>query len=435
MVSVLTKEKVVKIVGKKKIVWASAAAAMLLLTACGNEEEASGAPKEDSKPKTEETDVPKETSEKQVSQEAAEETGSKGGNQILNPAVAEESEGNTEVVYTNKDPKYTHDMNGFIVSVDEYQIVKVTDMNEYSKILFDDQINGYVVSTKVTIENGTDQPMYYNNYHRVQLSNNLDFIQSDWKNFVPEEQRIHTIKKNKEKFTLFEAGEKVTGLMTFTLTNDEFDKLKTVKPKYIIEGGLADNDQYKNSIQETSPAYDFIFSDEQAKETAEQPLFYQDRLTTDNWADKKMIFEKSEINDIQQIGDVKITLEGVQYTEVLPTEANKEMFGDFGDSGVAALTVRLYIDNQSSEPVSLANLGTILNVDDNRARVLSQGMAEPRDPREIAPGQYGEKLHVFLFRKDEFQLFKKFTMEFGPFIAENGEPAFKGRKATFVLPR
>lgn len=435
MISVLHKEKVVKIVGKKKMIWASVVSAMLLLTACGNEEEASGTPKEDSKTKSEETNAQTETSEEQATKETAEKAESQGDNKVLNPAVAEESEGNVEVVYTNKDPKYTHDMNGFTVSVDEYQIVKVTDMNEYSKILFDDQINGYVVSTKVTIENGTDKPMYYNNYHRIQLSNDLDFLQSDWKNFVPEDQRIHTIKKNQEDFTLFEAGEKVTGLMTYTLTNDEFDKLKTVKPKYIIEGGLADNDQYKDSIQQKSPAYDFIYSDEQAKETAEQPHFYQDRLTTDNWADKKMIFEKSEINEMQQIGDVKITLAGVQYTEVIPTEANKEMFRDFGDSGVVALTVKLNIDNQSSEPASITNLGTILNVDDNRARVLSQGMAEPRDPREIAPGQYGEKLHVFLFRKDEFQLFKKFTMEFGPFIAENGEQAFKGRKATFVLPR
>ncbi|HWO95780.1 MAG TPA: DUF5068 domain-containing protein [Bacillus sp. (in: firmicutes)] len=416
--------------GKKKILWTSIVSAMLLLTACGNEEETSGSPKEEPKPKTEET-----SSEKETTKNTEKTSESQGDNEILNPKIAEESEGNIEVIYTNKDPKYTHDMNGFTVSVDEYQIVKVTDMNEYSKILFDDQIDGYVVSTKVTIENGTDKPMYYNNYHRLQLNNDLDFIQSDWKNFVPEDQQIHTIKKNKEDFTLFEAGEKVTGLMTFTLTNAEFDRLKSVKPKYIIEGGLADNDQYKNSIQQKSPAYDFIYSDEQAKEAASQPQFYQDRLTTDNWADKKMIFEKSEINEMQQIGDVKVTLEGVQYTEVIPTEANKDMFRDFGDSGVVALTVRLNIDNQSSSPVSITNLGTILNIDDNRARVLSQGMAEPSEPREIASGQYGEKLHVFLFRKDEFQLFKKFTMEFGPFIGENGEPAFKGRKATFVLPR
>lgn len=419
-------------VGKAKVLTATIiSAAMLLLSACGNEEKTSGTKTEPSK---ETTNAPTEEKEN-TKVEETKETSSENSGEVLNPSIAEESEGNVEVIYTNKDPKYTHDLDGFRISVDEYQIVKVTDMNEYSKILFDDQIDGYVVTTKVTIENGTDKPMYFNNNHKIQLNNDLDYIPSDWKNFVPEDQQINKIKKNKEQISLFEADEKVTGLMTFTLTNDEFDKLKTVKPKYIIEGGVADNDQYKNSNLQESPAYDFIYSDEQANETAGQPKFYQDRLTTDNWADKKMIFEKSGINDTQQIGDVKVTVEGVQYTEVIPTEANKQMFSDFGDSGVAALTVKVKIDNQSSSPVSISNLGTILNVDDNRARFLSQGMAEPSDPDEIAAGQTGEKLHVFLFRKDEFQLYKKFTMEFGPFIAKDGNEAFKGRTATFTLPR
>ena len=418
--------------GKAKVLTATIiSAAMLLLSACGNEEKTSGTKTEPSK---ETTNAPTEEKEN-TKVEETKETSSENSGEVLNPSIAEESEGNVEVIYTNKDPKYTHDLDGFKISVDEYQIVKVTDMNEYSKILFDDQIDGYVVTTKVTIENGTDKPMYFNNNHKIQLNNDLDYIPSDWKNFVPEDQQINKIKKNKEQISLFEADEKVTGLMTFTLTNDEFDKLKTVKPKYIIEGGVADNDQYKNSNLQESPAYDFIYSDEQANETAGQPKFYQDRLTTDNWADKKMIFEKSGINDTQQIGDVKVTVEGVQYTEVIPTEANKQMFSDFGDSGVAALTVKVKIDNQSSSPVSISNLGTILNVDDNRARFLSQGMAEPSDPDEIAAGQTGEKLHVFLFRKDEFQLYKKFTMEFGPFIAKDGNEAFKGRTATFTLPR
>lgn len=91
--------------------------------------------------------------------------------EILNPNIAVETEGNVKVVYTNKESTFIHDMNGFKVSVDEYQIVKVNDMNEDSTIPFDDQIDGYVVSTKVTIENGTSKPMYYNNRHKIQLSN------------------------------------------------------------------------------------------------------------------------------------------------------------------------------------------------------------------------------------------------------------------------
>lgn len=151
-------------------------AAMLLLAACGNEEKASESPKEnDSKAKTEETSNKGKTNEK------AEESDTKSG-EVLNPSIAEETEGNVEVVYTNKEPGFLNDINGFKVSVNEYQIVKVTDMNEDSKLRFDGQNNGYVVTTKVTIENGTDKPMYYNNNHKIQLSNEYDYIPSDWEN-------------------------------------------------------------------------------------------------------------------------------------------------------------------------------------------------------------------------------------------------------------
>lgn len=419
---------------KSKFLFSTLFFSTLLLTACGNDEEASGTKQEEAPAQAEETQTANEEVTTETEEKDAEEQ-PQGDNETLNPFIAEDSEGNVEILYTNKDPQYTHDMEGFKVSVDEYQLVKVTDVNEYSTIYFDDQVDGYVVTAKVTIENGTDKPMYYNNSHRIQLSNDLDYIPSDWKAFVPEDQQIFKIKKNQDDISLFEAGEKVTGLLTFKMTNEDFEKLKSVKPKYVIEGGVAENSDFSGSISGNSPSYDFIYNDEQAETTASQPQFYQDRLTSDNWADKKMIFEKSNINDSKKIGDVNVTVEGVQYTEVIPTEANKEMFSDFGDSGVAALTVKVKIDNGSTTPVSINNLGTILNVDDNRVRVLSQGMAEPRDPATIAAGETGEKLHVFLFRKDEFGLYKKFVMEFGPFYAENGEEAFKGRTAEFTLPR
>ncbi len=414
---------------QKKFLWVLISL-MLVLSACGNEEKASKAEAE-TKPKTEDKEEVKE--EKENPEEKTESSSSANGEP--NPAIAEETEGYVEVVFTNNDAKYTHDMNGFKVAVDGYEIAKVTDVNESSKMWFDDQLDGYVISAKVTIENGTDKPMWYSNYHRLQLANDFDFIQSDWKSFVPEDQQINMIKKNTDDFTVFEPKEKVSGMVTFALTNEEFERMKTVKPKYIIEGGVADNDSFENSYLQNSQSYDFVFSDEQSKQVASQQDFYQDRLTSDNWADKKMIFEKSGINETQQIGDVKVTLDGVQYTEIIPTEANKEMFTDFGDNGITALTVKVNIDNQSSEAVSITNLGTILNIDDNRARYFSQGIAEPSQPLEIAAGQQGEKLHVFLFRKDEFDLYKKFTLEFGPFIGKDGNEAFKGRTATFNLPR
>ncbi|MBX9976041.1 hypothetical protein [Cytobacillus firmus] len=51
-----------------------------------------------------------------------------------------------------------------------------------------------------------------------------------------------------------------------------------------------------------------------------------------------------------------------------------------------------------------------MTIDNDRGNVLSQGMAEPSDLKEILAGEQGDKYHVFLFRKDEFEIFKKFDL-------------------------
>ncbi|WP_251401989.1 DUF5068 domain-containing protein [Metabacillus litoralis] len=400
--------------------------AMLLLAACGNEKEASGTPEKDSKQTVEETAKPDESSKK----DEAEESSSSNSSEVLNPNIAEETEGNVEVIYTNNEPNYAYDFDGFKVSVDEYQIVKVTDMNTDFYIEFDDQTEGYVITAKVTIDNTTDKALYYSPNFTIQLTNVSDYIPTD-RSFVREEYP----KSQKETETSkWAAGEKITGLVSFTLTNEQFESLKAVKPKFIIGGGVADNDQFSGSNHEKG-IFDFIYNDEQSKQVASESNLYPDKLTTDNLADKKMIFEKLGINETQQLGDVKVTLEGVQYTEVIPTEANKERFSNFGDNGIVALTVKLKLDNQSDALISIRDIGSKVTIDKDRGNVLAQGMVEPVDPREIQAGEIGEKFHVFLFRKDEFEIYKKFDLEFGPLDGEDGKSLFKGKTVTFTLPR
>jgi hypothetical protein len=407
---------------KSKVLWSAILSSMLLLAACGSDEEASSE-KKDSKPKTE------KTSTKEDKVEEKEEASS----DVLNPTIEEKSQGNIEVVYTNKDPKYIHDMEGFKVSVEEYQIVKVTDMSPDFAIPFDDQTEGYVVTAKVTLDNTTGKAMYYNNNYRIQVSSELDYIPNDSNNtFVKEEDKVKS--KKETEVSKYANGEKVTGLVTFTLTNQEFKSLSSVKPKFIIEGGVADNKQYKGSFQENA-IFDFAYSEEQKQQAEGESNLYPDKLTTDNLADKKMIFEKSGINETQKLGDVNVTLEGVQYTEVTPTAANVERFSNFGDNGIVALTVKLKLDNQSDAPISIWNIGSKVRIDEDRGSVISAGMVEPSSPKEIKAGEQGEKYHVFLFRKDEFELFKKFNLEFGPFVGADGKGLFKNKTVTFHLPR
>lgn len=415
---------------KKWFVGPVVLASLLLLAACG-EEEKETAPKKAGESKTEKAVETESTEPVEETSNEPEEAAAADSNEVMNPAIAEQSEGEVEVVYTNKSPEYSHNMDGFTVLIDEYQVVKVTDMLPSVTIPFDDQTDGYVVTAKVTLENGTGKPAYYNNSQKIQLDSEYNYIAAEHVNFINEKDQVKSTKETETG--KYAAGEKVTGLINFLFTNEEFESLKTVKPKYIIEGGMADNDQFKNSFNGEGN-FDFIFNEDQEKAVAGAPKFYPDQLTTDNVADKKMIFEKSGINETKQIGDVKVTLEGVQYTEITPGAANKARFKNFGDSGIVALTVKLNLDNQSDQPINLSTVSK-LRIDDNRGTALSEGMLEPVNPRVIKAGSQGEKYHVFLFNKDEFNIYKKFTLEFGPFIGDNGKALFKEKFAEFNLPR
>ncbi|MFF5995155.1 DUF5068 domain-containing protein [Lysinibacillus sp. KU-BSD001] len=397
----------------------TAVLSLMLLAACGDDEK-TGSSKD---PET----TPAETASEATTN--TEEVSSASG-EMLNPNIAKLTEGNVEVVYTNENPGYIHDMNGFKVSVDSYEIVKVTDMNNDFYIEFDDQTEGYVITAKVTIDNTTTQALYYPLTLLIQLTSESDYFSSG-RTFVRDEYPKSAIETESSKWG---AGEKVTGLVTYTLTNDEFNSLATVKPKFVINGGVADNNQYSGSFKGNA-IFDFTYSEEQAEAVANAHVFYPDRLTTANMADKELIAEYTTMNETQQLADVKVTLEGIQYAEIIPTVGNEERFRNFGDSGIVALTAKFVVDNQSSEKVSIMNIGSKVTVDQNRGNVFAQGMVEPDHPRYIEAGEQGEKYHVFLFRKDEFGIYKTFDLEFGPFVQDDGKKQFKGETVKFTLPR
>ncbi|MEO4055198.1 DUF5068 domain-containing protein [Solibacillus sp. CAU 1738] len=415
----------------------SAVLSLMLLAACG-EDKSNESPKDseaaetssNSETSAEDTTNEATTNDKETEEEESEvqEVGAASG-EIFNPNIAKQSEGNVEVIYTNENPGYLHDMDGFKVSVDAYQIVKVTDMNTDFYIEFDDQTEGYVITAKVTVENTINKTMNYPLNMNIQLTGPSDYIHKR-NTFVRDEYP----KSATEKVTKWAAGEKVTGLVTFTLTNDDFKLLDTVKPKFVIEGGVADNDQFSGSYKGNA-IFDFTYNEVQAEAVASAHVFYPDRLTTDNMADKELIFENMAINETQQLADVKVTLEGIQYTEIIPTKAHEDRFRNFGDNGIVALTAKFIIDNQSSEKISITNLSSKVTIDQNRGNVFAQGMVEPNNPRYIEAGEQGEKYHVFLFRKDEFEIFKRFDLEFGPFVQDDGKKQFKGHSVIFSLPR
>src|SRR5690625_6935602 len=116
------------------------------VTGDSNEEEDKEEEKEEEKPEEEEDE----------DKEEKEEPESAGDDEIMNPQLAEETDGDVEVIFTNDDPGYTSDLDGLEVEVHKYQIVKITDMKKSKYIVFDENLYGYVV----TIELISDETIY-----------------------------------------------------------------------------------------------------------------------------------------------------------------------------------------------------------------------------------------------------------------------------------
>lgn len=75
------------------------------------------------------------------------------------------------------------------------------------------------VTAKVTMDNTTDKAMYYSPNFTIQVSSELDYIPTD-RAFVREEYPKSKVETETSKWAV---GEIVTGLVSFTLTNAQFD--------------------------------------------------------------------------------------------------------------------------------------------------------------------------------------------------------------------
>ncbi len=417
-------------------------ASALLLAACSEDKKTPEVEDQAEEVKPDESDVAGATSEADDAlaelraaledREQTDEPVTADDSEILNPNIAEMTEGDVEVLYTNKEPNYTHDMDGFIVTIDEYQITKVSDVNRDSESLFKGNLEGYVMTALTTYENKRSNPVYYAGFASLLMDDRFDVVYGDKYKLIPRETAL--VSDDPASVNKYPPGFKKQGFLSFVMTNEQYDKLATTNPKLIIEGGASEREDMRESFREEA-VFDLLYSGESEDAVAMGPAFYRDDLTNQNIANKTMIFEKTDIGQQLELDGVKVTLEGVQYTEIEPTEQYKSTFRNFADDGIVALTVKLKVDNQSEETVRLDGIGSILSVDDNDFRYLYQGSLEPDTSKKLEPGESGEKLHVFLMDKYQFNRHEKFELNFGPFSAEDGKKLFKGRDLVFKLPR
>lgn len=391
----------------------------LLLGACGSDT--------DDKDKQSST-----TSEVKQDKSDAKESNKKKENKederILNPFVAEDLNADVEVVFTNKKPDLKHEFSKDVsIQIDEYQIMHVSNMNESAKSNFDDEDEGYVLTYKMTLVNNSDEDVYYYGGVSLLSDDGMDNI-IQRRHLVDREQWLKD--DSTKDFSCYSKGKTFTGMNAYSMTKEQYKKLSS--PTLTIDAVYLNNDV--SQVLGEDAIFKIPFNEEGVKKAEASSKLYQDRMTTDNIAEKKLFFEKTDINKTKEIDGVKITLNGVQYANVKPTEAYKESFSNFGDSGVVALTAKITVENGSDTPLDKSFVDRKLIVDKNRGIAYSEGSLEPRKRGTINPGEKDEFITVFLFRKDEFGIYKKLELQVGPLRDSNAKSLFKEKSVTFDLP-
>ncbi|EIT84434.1 hypothetical protein A374_15404 [Fictibacillus macauensis ZFHKF-1] len=366
--------------GRHKMLAVGILSGALLLSACNNQEVVS--------------------SKKKASAEKKESNG------LLNSKLEKKSGGKAEIIYTNKEPNLVNDMEGFKTSVDEYQVARVTDAStEEADYRFKQQKKGYVVMMKLTYENTSDKTLYHNINDVGIYDKDPSYERSPDGTFQDASDSMHGDRKdNKHKF---DAHEKVTGIATLALTDSEYKQMESLNAKIKLGGGAKETEDFGGKTYGDDKVANFILNEEQGKKVAEQNKFYPDKLLTDNLVTKKMVKEIKDIKETNEFKGIKTTIEGAQYTEITPTPENKRRFGSMADGKMIALTLKVKTENGTKNAIEESS--STLHIDGDRSYMLNQNMVQPKF-NIVKPHGQNENLIVFIFRKDEFSIYKKFDI-------------------------
>jgi hypothetical protein len=398
---------------------------ILLIGACSNTKKEDAVETEGKSGDIEETETETEVVEEEEEVEKEEVAVGEDG-ELLNPHIEEETGGDIEIIMTNSSPGLTHAYSDDVtITIDEYQVVHVTNMNESAKASFIDEDEGYVLTYKLTLDNQSDEDisfdqgvLFYSDDATEHLPGRSQFVARD--EWLKDD--------SKDSFGLFSKGS-FTGMSAHMITKAQFEKLES--PRMTISTPYLDEDTGKPFGEEA--VFFLPVTEEGAKKAEATSELYADKMVTQSIADKELFFSKEDINEEQSIDDVKVTLEGVQYATITPTAAHADRFSNFGDGPLVGLTIKLSVENGSDELVS-KTIRTSLHLDQNRGTMLSNGMLEPTVRGEIEPGETHDALFVYLFREDEFNLLKELEFQVGPLVDENVKNLFKEKSVQFDLP-
>src|SRR5699024_10881875 len=150
---------------------------------------------------------------------------------------------------------------------------------------------------------------------------------------------------------------------------------------------------------------------------------------------KEMLDEEEGIDETEELGDIKVTLDGSQLTEFEPSDDEAARFDSF-ENGTVLLTVKFDIEENSHEPIAKDSASSKLTMNDGSMSTLDEGMLLDYDFEEaIEPGDSDELLQVFLLDKRDYEDWegRSYEVELGPIRDIDAQDISGGKKAEFDL--
>ncbi|MGA3676077.1 DUF5068 domain-containing protein [Lysinibacillus agricola] len=349
--------------------------------------------------------------------------------------MEKETQGKTKVLFENNEPQ-VHKMENVSISLDAYSVVELKDFHTDFNIPFNEETNGGVILAKYTVKNDMDKDVYYMPSLDITFTG-ADKYYSNYNELIPEEDQLPT-KLSYSTDYLLKKGEEVTGYIAYPFGATDLAKINELGTVAVmIPLPLTEKEKYDSEIG-SEGRFNLALNAEGSEKVSSNASFYQDKATMENMGEKKMLKEKSDINESKKIGDVNAVLEGYQFTAFTPNEVEAPRFSNF-TNGVTLLTVKFKLDNKAASEIGLSAMSSKLTVNDGSQYLLSEGMLLNYSYNDIIKaGETGELLQVYVLDQEQYEKIwkdKAFELELGPIRDKGAKDTSKGHTVTFTLPK
>lgn len=410
----------------------------IILGGCGksaDETKKDDEPKKTQEEKGQAKDKDKDKVEKEESKKDQESVKGSADFASLISYMEKETQGKTKVLFENNESQI-HKMEKVSISLDAYSVVELKDFHTDFNIPFGEQTNGGVILAKYTVKNDMDKDVYYMPSLDLTFTGANKIYTND-KDLIPEESQLPTKLGYKTDY-LLKAGEEITGYIAYPFGETDLAKINELGTVTVeVPKPYTEKENYSSTLG-SDGRFNLALNTDGSKKVASDSSFYQDKVTLDNMGEKKMLKEKSDINESKKIGDVNAILEGYQFTQFTPNEVEAPRFSNF-TNGVTLLTVKFKLENKATSEIGLSAMTSKLSVNDGMQYSLSEGMLLNYKYNDvIKAGETGELLQVFVLDQEQYEKIwkdKAFEVELGPIRDKEVKDTSKGKKETFTLPK